>query len=134
LGFTNLGPRVEAATGDLQGLGVGLWKEVDGKSQIGAILKALETNTAVNILSTPHVLTSNHQEATITVADNVPYVSQSRVTEVDPATPTAIRTFDFKDVGIILKVRPHVSGSLVRMQIDATFSRITRPPRRPGGR
>jgi general secretion pathway protein D len=123
-GATNLGPRVEAASGDLQGLGIGLWKQVDGKPQIGAILKALENNTSVNILSTPHVLTSNHQEATITVADNVPYVSQSRVTELDPATPTAIRTFDFKDVGIILKVRPHVSGALVRMQIDATFSKL----------
>ena len=87
-------------------------------------MKALETNSAVNILSTPHVLTSNHQEATITVADNVPYVSQSRITEVEPSSPTAIRTFDFKDVGIILKVRPHVSGSLVRMQIEATFSKL----------
>lgn len=121
---TNLGPRVEAASGDLQGVGVGLWKQVGGRTQIAAIMKALETNSAVNILSTPHVLTSNHHEATITVADNVPYVSQSRVTEIDPATPTAIRTFDFKDVGIILKVRPHVSGTLVRMQIEATFSKL----------
>ncbi|MBN1507505.1 MAG: type II secretion system secretin GspD [Sedimentisphaerales bacterium] len=123
--FTNLGPRVEAASGDLQGVGIGLWKEVNGTPEIGAILQALEKNSAVNILSTPHVLTSNHQEATITVADNVPFVSQSRVTEFDPATPTAIRTFDFKDVGIILKVRPHVSGAgLVRMEIDATFSKL----------
>lgn len=124
-GATNLGPRVEAATGDLQGVGIGAWKEVNGTPQIGAILQALEKNSAVNILSTPHVLTSNHQEATITVADNVPFVSQSRVTEFDPATPTAIRTFDFKDVGIILRVRPHVSGTdMVRMEIDATFSKL----------
>lgn len=124
-GFTNLGPRVEAASGDLQGVGIGLWKDVDGTPQIAAILQALEKNSSVNILSTPHILTSNHQEATITVADNVPYVSQSRVTEFDPATPTAIQTFDFKDVGIILKVRPHVSGTgLVRMEIEATFSKL----------
>jgi general secretion pathway protein D len=43
---------------------------------------------------------------------------------VDPATPTAIQSFEFKDVGIILKVRPHVSGTLVRMQIEATFSKL----------
>jgi general secretion pathway protein D len=122
--FTNLRPRVEMASGDLQGVGVGLWKEVNGQPAIGAILKALEDNSAVNILSTPHVLTSNHQEATITVADNVPYVSQSRVTEYDPATPTAIQTYDFKDVGIILKVCPHVSGTLVRLRIEATFSKL----------
>jgi len=124
-GATNLGPRVEAASGDLQGIGIGAWKDVNGTVQIGAILQALEKNSAVNILSTPHVLTSNHQEATITVADNVPFVSQSRVTEFDPATPTAIQTFDFKDVGIILKVRPHVSGAdMVRMEIEATFSKL----------
>lgn len=124
-GSTNLGPRVEAASGDLQGVGIGAWKEVNGTAQIGAIMQALEKNSDVNILSTPHVLTSNHQEATITVADNVPFVSQSRVTEYDPATPTAIRTFDFKDVGIILKVRPHVSATdMVRMEIDATFSKL----------
>jgi general secretion pathway protein D len=124
-GFTNLGPRVEAVSGDLEGLGIGLWKEVDGTPEIGAILKALERNSTVNILSTPHVLTSNHQEAKIVVGENVPYVSQSRVTEFDPATPTAIRTFDFKDVGIELTVRPHVSGTdLVRLDIDASFSKL----------
>jgi len=124
-GFTNLGPRVEAASGDLHGVGVGLWKGTDGAPQIGAILRALEKNSGVNILSTPHVLTSNHQEAHITVADNVPYVSQSRVTEFDPATPTAIRTFAFKDVGIELTVRPHVSGAgLVRLEVEASFSKL----------
>ncbi len=124
-GFTNLGPRVEAASGDLQGLGVGLWKGTDGSPQIGAILQALERHSAVNILSTPHILTSNHQEAHIAIADNVPYVSQSRVTEFDPATPTAIRSFDFKDVGIELTVRPHVSGiGLVRLEVEASFSKL----------
>jgi general secretion pathway protein D len=55
----------------------------------------------------------------------VPYVSQSRVTEFDPATPTAIRTFDFKDVGIEMTVRPHVSGTgLVRMEVEASFSKL----------
>jgi len=124
-GYTNLGPRVEAASGDLDGLGIGMWKEVNGETQIGAILKALETDSAVNILSTPHVLTSNHQEAMITVGENVPYVSQSRVTETDVQTPTAIKTYDFKDVGVELKVRPHVSaGNFIRMEIEASFSKL----------
>lgn len=124
-GITNLGPRVEAATGDLEGLGVGVFKKVEDETQIGAILKALERHSGVNILSTPHVLTSNHQEATIVVADNVPYIRESRVTEYDPATPTAIRTFDFKDVGIELRVTPHISqGGFVRLEIDASFSKL----------
>lgn len=123
--FTNLGTRIEAVSGNLEGLGVGVFKKVGDETEIGAILKVLEKHSGVNILSTPHILTSNHQEATIVVADNVPYVKQSRVTEFDPATPTAIRTFDFKDVGIDLKVTPHVSqGGFVRLEIDASFTKL----------
>ncbi|KPL25667.1 MAG: hypothetical protein AMJ75_00120 [Phycisphaerae bacterium SM1_79] len=124
-GFTNLGPRIEAASGNLEGLGVGVFKKVGDETEIAAILKMLEKHSGVNVLSTPHVLTSNHQEATIVVADNVPYVKQSRVTEYDPATPTAIRTYDFKDVGIELTVKPHVSqGGFVRLEIDASFTKL----------
>ena len=123
--LTNLGPRVEAASGDLEGLAIGLHKEVGGQVTIGAVLKALEKNTGVNILSTPHVLTSNHQEATIVIADNVPYVRDSRITELDPATPTTIQTYDFKDVGIELTVTPHISpGDYVRLEVDASFSKL----------
>ncbi len=123
--FTNLGPMVEAASGDLEGLAIGLHKEVGGQATIGAVLKALERHTGVNILSTPQILTSNHQEATIIVADNVPYVRDSRITELDPATPTTIQTYDFKDVGIELKVTPHISpGNLVRLNVDASFSKL----------
>ncbi|MFC1604205.1 type II secretion system protein GspD, partial [Planctomycetota bacterium] len=82
-------------------------------------------HSGVNILSTPHILTSNHQEAKITIGENVPYVKQSRVTEFDPATPTAIQTFDFKDVGIELSVTPHISqGGFVRLEIDASFTKL----------
>jgi len=124
-GFTNLGPRIEAASGNLEGLGIGVYKKVGDETKIGAIIKALEQHSGVNVLSTPHILTSNHQEATIVVAENVPYVKQSRVTEFDPATPTAIQTFDFKDVGIELSVTPHVSqGGLVRLEVDASFSTL----------
>jgi len=123
--FTNLGPIVEAASGDLEGLAIGLQKEVGGEATIGAVLKALEKHSGVNVLSTPHVLTSNHQEATIIVADNVPYVRDSRVTELDPATPTKIQTYDFKDVGITLKVTPHISpGDFVRLEVNASFSKL----------
>lgn len=124
-GYTSLGPREDALSGNLEGLGIGLWKRIGDTPEIGAILMALERNSGVNVLSTPHILTSNHQEAKIVVGENVPYVSQSRVTEFDPATPTAIRSFDFKDVGVELTVRPHVStGGSVRLEIDASFSKL----------
>jgi general secretion pathway protein D len=124
-GYTNLGPRVESASGDLEGLGIGAFKKVGDETRIGVILKALEKNSGVNILSTPHVLTSNHQKASIIVGENVPYIKQSRVSEIDLEAPTAIQTYDFKDVGIELSVIPHVSqGEFVRLEIEAYFSKL----------
>ena len=124
-GFTNFGLRVESATGELSGLGVGAFKNVGGGTQIGAIIKALETNSQVNILSKPHILTSNHHEATILVGENIPFVKESRITETDPTSPTVIKTFDYKDVGIELKITPHISKQgLVRLEIDSKFSKL----------
>ena len=41
----------------------------------GAILRAVASNNDVNVLSTPHILTTDNEEAEIVVGDNVPFVS-----------------------------------------------------------
>ncbi len=123
-GGTNFGLRTESATGSLEGLGIGAFKSVGGTVQIAAIMKMLEKNTKVNILSTPQILTSNHREAQITVAENIPYVKESRISEVEPSAPTVIKTYDYRDVGVILKLTPHISqGGSVRLVMDMTFSK-----------
>lgn len=125
-GLTNLGPRVNFLGGDLEGLAVGAWQNGSTGVQIGAILQALQKKSGVNILSTPHVLTSNHRKARIVVGENTPFVVQSRVTETtDFLTPTVIKQYEYKDVGITLEITPHVSQSgLVRLQIDGEFTKL----------
>jgi general secretion pathway protein D len=114
-GATNFGPRVDFTSGDLEGLAVGAWKADGDDVTIGGILHALEKESAVNILSTPHIMTSNHSKAKIIVGENIPYVKESRITETtDFITPTVIDTFEYKDVGISLEITPHISqGSTV---------------------
>ncbi len=41
----------------------------------GFILNAAQSDSDVNVLSTPHILTSDNQEAEITVGQNVPFIS-----------------------------------------------------------
>jgi len=124
-GQTNFGPRVDFVSGDFKGLSVGAWEKTDSGVSIGAILNALEETSGVNILSTPHILTSNHHKAKIIVGENIPFVLQSRITETDPATPTSIKTFEYRDVGIILDIIPHISQSgLIRLEIDSEFTKF----------
>ncbi len=119
---TNLGPFVNYASGDLEGLAVGAWKG----DNLGLLVQALEKQSGVNILSTPSLLTSNHRKAKIIVGENTPFVVQSRITETtDLLTPTVIKQYEYKDVGITLEVTPHVSqGGSVRLQIDSEFTKL----------
>jgi general secretion pathway protein D len=125
-GATNFGLRSGFVSGDLEGLSVGAWKRSGTSSTIGPILHALEKISGVNILSTPHILTSNHHKAKIIVGENRPFVTQSRITETtDLITPTVIKTFEYKDVGISLEITPHISqGGLVRLEIDSEFTKL----------
>ncbi len=125
-GSTNFGPRVDFVSGDSEGLSIGTWKGTGSNVQIGTILHALEKKSGVNILSTPCITTSNHHKAKIIVGENMPFVTQSRITETtDLITPTVIKSFEYKDVGIILEITPHISqGGLVRLEIDSEFTKL----------
>jgi len=125
-GTTNFGPRVDFASGNLEGLAIGAWRGSGSNVRIGMILHALEKQSGVNILSTPHILTSNHHKAKIIVGENRPFVTQSRITETtDLITPTVIKSYEYKDVGISLELTPHISqGGLVRLEIDSKFTKL----------
>ncbi|MBN1361746.1 MAG: type II secretion system secretin GspD [Sedimentisphaerales bacterium] len=123
--MTNFGPRVDFANGDLEGLALGVWKGTNSDVKIAAILQALERENSVNILSMPHITTSNHRKARIVVGENRAFLETSRVTESDPLTPTVIQGFEYRDVGITLEITPHVSqGGLVRLDVNSEFTKL----------
>ncbi len=122
---TNFGPRVDFASGTLEGLAVGLWRGSGTGVRIGSMLHALEKQSGVNILSTPHILTSNNSKAKIVVGESRAFVTQSKITEGDPLTPTVIKTFEYKDVGITMEITPHISqGGLIRLEIKSEFTKL----------
>ena len=125
-GATNFGPRVDFASGTLEGLAVGIWRGSGTNVRIGSMLHALEKQSGINILSTPHILTSNHNKAKIIVGESRPFVVKSRITEgADPLTPTVIKEYEYKDVGITMDITPHISqGGLIRLEIKSEFTKL----------
>ncbi|RJP64065.1 MAG: type II secretion system protein GspD [Candidatus Abyssobacteria bacterium SURF_17] len=81
-------------------------------------ISASEGNDDFNVLSAPHVLTLDNQKAVINISDNVPFITQ-RVTDVPSGgTTTTNETFEYRDVGIILEITPHISPDrMVRLEI-----------------
>jgi len=81
-------------------------------SNIGAVINAVKTDDNFRILSTPQILTTDNEEARITVGENRPFQTQA-TTAVSGGT---YESYEYRDVGKILKITPHVSeGRNVRL-------------------
>ena len=90
-------------------------------SNISAIVNAVKTDDDFRILSTPQILTTDNEEARITVGENRPFQTRS-TTDVSGGT---FESFEYRDVGKILKITPHVTEDrLVRMTINLEVTSI----------
>ena len=84
-------------------------------SNISAIINAVKTDDNFHILSTPQILTTDNEEARITVGENRPFQTRA-TTDVSGGT---YESFEYRDVGKILKITPHVSeGRNVRLKLS----------------
>ncbi len=83
-----------------------------------ALIKALESQSRVNILSTPTLMAIDNEEAKITIGQNVPFIS-GQFTNTGGNNPGAVnpfQTIERRDVGITLRVRPQVGeNGTIRM-------------------
>lgn len=87
---------------------------------IGAVLKALDANDLLNVLSTPNILTSDNKEAEIVVGQNVPFQGSSTI-----SSGLSTTSVERKDVGITLKIKPQISeGDYIRMDLSQEISAI----------
>ncbi len=76
---------------------------------VAAVLRASQGNNFLNILSSPHLLTQNNKEAEIIVAENIPFITSTSRDSTNLAN--VINTVERKDVGITLRITPHIHES-----------------------
>ncbi len=86
-----------------------------------SFINAMAEDTDVNIISTPQIITMDNKEAEIVVGANVPYVT--RETTDSTNISNTVRTFDYRDVGVTLRMTPQINQQgTIRMDI---FQEIT---------
>jgi general secretion pathway protein D len=99
---------------------------------IAAFVRAARTDSDFNIISTPRILTLDNREAVIEVGQNIPYVT--RIDEGTSPEGYAVQNFEYRDVGVTLKVTPSISRTgEVRMQIEQTVQSVLDTTARSGG-
>ena len=105
------------------GLNIASVQSVGGVYMLGALANFLQTNGDANILSTPTLLTLDNEEAKIVVGQQVPFTTGSVI--LNSATSTPFNTFERKDVGLTLRVRPQISETgTVRLAVYQEVSSI----------
>jgi general secretion pathway protein D len=114
-GFETLG----AAT-SIAGLASGLTAFTFATDQFFAMLNAFASDNRVNVVSNPHVMTSENKKAIINVSQSVPIITGQQTSTVSTpgqtggTTSTTIttggvnQTVEYRDAGVILTVTPRI--------------------------
>ncbi len=90
---------------------------------IAVLFSLSDFRDALNVLSTPQILTSDNKEAQILVGQNVPFIA-SRQQDITTAN-TVLNNITRQDVGITLKITPQISeGEYVKMDIYQEVSAL----------
>jgi general secretion pathway protein D len=115
-----------AVAGLPAGLTLGVGRFNHPSFNFAALIRALASDAASNILSTPSLVTMDNEEAEIVVGQNVPFVTgQFTSSGTTTSAVHPFQTIQRQDVGLTLRVRPQINeGSAIRLDIEQEVSSI----------
>ena len=91
-------------------------------SDISATIRALSVVGKTEILSRPSILARSSQQATIIVGQEVPFITNSRISDTGQTT----NTVQYQDIGIILRVTPFITAQgMVEMIVTPEISALS---------
>lgn len=142
-GAYGVAPIATAITGAVQSgkaPATGLTLAFVDKDKFRVVLNNLVTMSKAQVLANPHLLTANNKEANIQIGSEVPIPTGVQTlgttsSSVVSTSSNLFSTFQRKDIGIILKIKPHVNEKrLVTLDIETENTSIaSEAPASEGG-
>lgn len=100
----------------------------DPTGHVRAVITALAHDSKAKVLASPHLLVSDNREARIQVGQQVPLSTSTTSTPISSGstvTTTNTSTIQYKDIGIILKVKPQINDSgLITLELGQEVSSL----------
>jgi general secretion pathway protein D len=117
----------------LQGTTIGIGRIGAAGINFAAMLRAIRSDTADNVIATPSALTMDNQEAELKVAQEVPFITgqyTANNTAVVGGAVSPFQTIQREEVGTILKITPTISaeGNQVMLKISIESSSLGTKP------
>lgn len=104
-----------------QGFSLGYFNDGD----LQAAIRALETNTRANILSTPTIVAIDNEEASLLVGQNVPFKT-GQETSAASETSNPFVTVERQDIGLSLIITPRINqGDSITLEIKQKTEDVT---------
>ena len=89
-----------------------------------ALIQAFASDSKVNIVANPILITSDNKEARISIADDIP-IASSTISTPTAGQPLTQSTIEFRSVGIKLGIIPKInSDNFVNLKIDQEISNL----------
>jgi general secretion pathway protein D len=110
-----------------EGISVGVGRIMDDRTNFSAILNALQGDATTNIISTPTIVTTDNEEASINVGQEVPFVtgSYSNTGTISSAV-NPFQTIQREQVGVKLTLTPQINeGNAILLKISQEISSIS---------
>ena len=136
--ITPLDRALPIATSLLMPLGSGLTAFTFASNQFMAILNTLAAENRLNVLSSPHVMTSENKKAVINVSQSVPIITSQQaplggaISQPSSGQTTAAvvgtQTIEYRDAGVILTVTPRIGEQgTVALEVKQEVNAIGAP-------
>jgi general secretion pathway protein D len=90
---------------------------------IQALIVATAGNSDTNIVASPHILTTDNEEAEIKIGQNIPIITSSQ--QNDEITSVNRVNVERQDIGVTLRVTPQISeGDSLRLEIYQEITKV----------
>ena len=126
LGTAASGGAIDPSSLVRTGITVGLGRISDSGVSFAAILNALEGDADTNIISTPSIVTTDNEEATLNVGQEVPFVTGSFTnTGGTGGSVNPFQTINREQIGVKLSITPQINdGDSMVLKISQEISSI----------
>lgn len=93
--------------------------------RLDTVFRTAQENSNVKVLSAPTIVTTHNQEAEINISESQPIITGSTSDVINPNTVRS--TVQFRDIGIILRVKPLIGrNGIVQLEIEQTVENVVR--------
>jgi general secretion pathway protein D len=90
---------------------------------IAAVLRAFKNDSAVDIISTPQILTTDNKKAEISVGENIPYLTREEQTQ--GTDNQVFNSYEYKDVSTKMTITPHINqADTLRLEIQTEVIKV----------